>query len=146
MLSRESNLAPVFHPFLPMSVRKNTFLGCSGRVAASVISQNMPPGILKRQEKICRGPPTGQIPSNVVTSFKLFQPFSLRPPKTPCNCVFVFVYLNVRHSGTLILRCLYHNLVKNIAHDRPICNFDKSCICIFVYMYLCIWSSKTLLR
>ena len=31
-----------------------------------------------------------------------------------CICVFVFVYLQVRHPGTLFLRSLYHHLSENI--------------------------------
>ena len=53
-------------------------------------------------------------------------------------CVFVFVYLRVRHSGTLILRSSYHYLLKNIAYVGPICNFDPNCICVFVLVYLWI--------
>ena len=60
-----------------------------------------------------------------------------------CICVVVFVYLRVRHSGTLFLRSSYHYLFKNIAHVRSICNFDRSCICVFVYLYLCICTSDT---
>ena len=55
-----------------------------------------------------------------------------------CICVLVFVYLNVRHLGTLFLRSSYHYLFKNIAHVRSICNFDRSCICVFVYLCICI--------
>ena len=31
-----------------------------------------------------------------------------------CICVFVFVYLQVRHPGTLFLRSLYHHLSENV--------------------------------
>ena len=31
-----------------------------------------------------------------------------------CICVFVFMYLQVRHPGTLFLRSLYHHLSENI--------------------------------
>ena len=55
----------------------------------------------------------------------------------------VFVYLDVRHSGTLFLRSSYHYLFKNIAHVRSICKFDPNCICVFVYLYLCICMSDT---
>ena len=45
----------------------------------------------------------------------------------------IFVYLNVRHSGTLFLMyCMYHYFFKNISHVRPIWNFDRICICVFV--------------
>ena len=56
-------------------------------------------------------------------------------------CVFVFVYLQVRHPGTLFLRSSYHYLFKNIAHVMSICNFDQCCICVFVHLYLCICKS-----
>ena len=52
----------------------------------------------------------------------------------------IFVYLNVRHSGTLFLMyCMYHYFFKNISHVRPIWNFDRICICVFVYMYVCVF-------
>ena len=51
-----------------------------------------------------------------------------------CICVFVFVYLQVRHPGTLFLRSSYHYLFKNIADVIFICNFDQCCICVFVYL------------
>ena len=54
------------------------------------------------------------------------------------NCICVFVYLHVRHSGTLFLRSSYHYLFKNISHVRSIFKFDPNCICVFVYLYLCI--------
>ena len=53
-------------------------------------------------------------------------------------CVFVFVYQHVRHLGTLFLRSSCHYLLKNIAHVRSICNFDRSCICVFVHLCICI--------
>merc|ERR1711963_941594 len=54
------------------------------------------------------------------------------------TCVFVFVYLQVRHQGTLFLRSSYHYLFKNIAHVMSICNFDQGCICVFAYLCICI--------
>ena len=59
------------------------------------------------------------------------------------TCVFVSVYLQVRHQGTLFPRPSYHYLFKNIAHVMSIGNFDQCCICVFVYLYLCIWKSDT---
>ena len=56
----------------------------------------------------------------------------------------VFVYLDVRHSGTLFLRSSYHYLFKNIAHVRSICNFNRSCICVFIFVYLHVRHSGTL--
>ena len=58
-------------------------------------------------------------------------------------CVFAFMYLHIRHSGTLFLRSSYHYLFKNITYVRHICNFDRNCICVFVYLYLCICTSDT---
>ena len=63
-------------------------------------------------------------------------------------CVFVLVYLHVRHLGTLFLRSLYHYLFKYIAHVGPICNFDQNCICVFciclfLYLSLCVCTSDT---
>ena len=60
-----------------------------------------------------------------------------------CICVFVFVYLQVRHPGTLFMRPSYHYIFKNIAHVMSICKFDQCCICIFVYFCLCICKSDT---
>ena len=51
----------------------------------------------------------------------------------------VFVYLQVRHSGTLFLSSSYHNLSKNITYVRHICNFDQNCICVFVYLSICVF-------
>ena len=56
---------------------------------------------------------------------------------------FLFVYLQVRHEGTLFLRSSCHYRFKNIAHVMSICNFDQCCICVFVYLYLCICKSDT---
>ena len=56
-----------------------------------------------------------------------------------CICVFVFVYFDVRHLGTLFLRSSNNILFKNIAHDRSISKSYPNCICVFVYLYLCIW-------
>ena len=53
-----------------------------------------------------------------------------------CICVFVFVYFDVRHLGTLFLRSSNNILFKNIAHVVPMFNFNQSCICVFVYLYL----------
>ena len=53
-------------------------------------------------------------------------------------CVFVFLYLHVRHLGTLFLKSSYHYLLKNISHVRSIFKFDSNCICRFVYMCICI--------
>ena len=57
-----------------------------------------------------------------------------------CICVFVFVYLQVRHPGTLFLRSSYHYLFKNIAHVMSICTFDQCCICVFVYLRNCVFA------
>ena len=61
-----------------------------------------------------------------------------------CICIYVFVdlHVHIRHLGMLILRCLYHYLFKNIAHDRPIYNFDPSCICVFVYLVIQLSSDR----
>ena len=60
-----------------------------------------------------------------------------------CNfdkcCICVFVYLQVRHQGTLFLRSSCHYLFKNIAHVMSICNFDQCCICVFVYLCICVF-------
>ena len=49
-----------------------------------------------------------------------------------CICVFAFVYLGVRHSGTLFLRSSYHMVFKNISHHgsqgfhgRELCGANK---------------------
>ena len=55
-----------------------------------------------------------------------------------CIFVFVFVYFQVRHQGTLFLRSSCHYLFKNIAHVMSIGNFDLCCICVFVYLWICI--------
>ena len=55
-----------------------------------------------------------------------------------CICVFVFVYFDVRHLGTLFLRSSNNILFKNIAHDRSISKFYPNCICVFVYLCICI--------
>merc|ERR1711963_93991 len=52
-----------------------------------------------------------------------------------CICVFVFVYLQVRHPGTMFLRSSYHYLFKNIAHVMSICNFGQA---VFLYLCICI--------
>ena len=56
-----------------------------------------------------------------------------------CICVFVYVYLQVRHPGTLFLRSSYHCLFKNIAHVMSIRNFDQCCIGVFVYLRICVF-------
>ena len=56
-----------------------------------------------------------------------------------CICVFVFVYFDVRHLGTLFLRSSNNILFKNIAHDRSISKFYPNCICVFVYLCICVF-------
>ena len=60
-------------------------------------------------------------------------------------CVFVFVYLQVRHQGPLFLRSFYHYLFKNIAHVMCICDFDQYYLCVFVYLciYIFVFESQT---
>ena len=53
-----------------------------------------------------------------------------------CICVFVFLYLDARHLGTLFLRSSYHYLFKNITHVRSIFKFNPNCICVFAFVYL----------
>ena len=48
-----------------------------------------------------------------------------------CICVFAFVYLQVRHPGTLFFRSSYNYLLKNIAPFMSICNSGQCCICVF---------------
>ena len=42
-----------------------------------------------------------------------------------CICVFVCVYLDVRHLGTLFLRSSYHLLFKNISHHGSFQSVSK---------------------
>ena len=72
-----------------------------------------------------------------------------------CICVFVCVYLDVRHLGTLFLRSSYHLLFKNVSHHGSFQSVSKClillptnhkrvwqtvfvylCICVFVCVYL----------
>ena len=52
-------------------------------------------------------------------------------------CVFLFVYLQVRHPGALFLTSSYHYLFINIAYVMSICNFNQCCICVFVCSCIC---------
>ena len=45
-----------------------------------------------------------------------------------CICVFVCVYLDVRHLGKLFLRSSYHLLFKNISHHRSFQGVSKCLI------------------
>ena len=47
-----------------------------------------------------------------------------------CICVFVFLYLDVRHLGTLFLRSSYHYLMLGL-----LSNLTQT---VFVYLYICI--------
>ena len=46
-----------------------------------------------------------------------------------CICVFVCVYLDVRHLGTLFLRSSYHLLFKNISHHGSFQGFSGRKLC-----------------
>ena len=54
-----------------------------------------------------------------------------------CVCVSVYVYFDVRHLGTLVLRSSNNILFKNIAHYMSISKLTQT---VFVYLYLCIWA------
>ena len=92
-----------------------------------------------------------QTPKNIV--FNVLLPWPFQKYSTCHVClqlwpmqylrICVFVYLQVRHPGTLFLRSCYHYLFKNIAHVMSVYNFDQFCICVFVYLYLCICKSDT---
>jgi len=49
-------------------------------------------------------------------------------------CVFAFMYLHIRHSGTLFLRSSYHYLFKNITYVKQTV-FVYLCICIYVFAH-----------
>ena len=60
-----------------------------------------------------------------------------------CICVFVCVYLDVRHLGKLFLRSSYHLLFKNISHHgsfqgfhgRELCGANKTVVAILRYCW-----------
>ena len=53
-------------------------------------------------------------------------------------CVFVILYLCIRHMWVSFLIPLNNPLFINIPHVRSFWHFVICCICIFVYLYLCI--------
>merc|ERR1712173_111461 len=55
-----------------------------------------------------------------------------------CICVFVFLYLCVRHMGISFLISLNNPLFKNIPHVGSFWHFVICCICVFVYLCICV--------
>ena len=55
-----------------------------------------------------------------------------------CICLFVLLYLRVRHMGISFGIFLNNTLSKNMAHVGSFWHFVICCICVFVYLYFCI--------
>ena len=74
---------------------------------------------------------------HIMVLFKVFQSALFCYPPTIkecgklylCICVFVCVYLDVRHLGTLFLRSSYHLLFKNILHHGSFQGFSAPELC-----------------
>ena len=56
-----------------------------------------------------------------------------------CICVFVFLYLCVRHMGISFLISLNNPLFKNMPYVGSFWHFIICCICVFVYLCICVF-------
>merc|ERR1712112_78731 len=105
LLFRESGLAPLFHP---LSFRKTTLSGCSERVPASLIGQNLPPEPLEMVVQFfLLGHPYGSMAQQLCDLFRVRK--CLIAHSVCANfglnahiCVFVYLYLCIWPSKTLL--------------------------------------------
>ena len=74
-----------------------------------------------------------QTPGNIVLRSSCYYLFKMSHVRSIFkfypNCSCVFVYLDVRHSGTLFLRSSYHLVFKNISHHGSFQGFHGRELC-----------------